>query len=571
MKKVRPVILTLTILFVAFLAYGFLTQPNPKPVESSGFSSARVVEDLKVIAKDNHSVAHPAARAVVCDYLQARLTELGANPVLYQYDSLESRGFTFDVKDIVAEFPPKKELKDTTYLMLVAHYDSRYPESYLRDTSVCSYGAADDGYGLGVILECLNQSLKTREYWNQGIKVLFTDAEEPGMVGMKSIYDMDRHVFDNVGMIINVEARGPWGPALMFETSPGNEKLVNLYAHSAKSPYTYSLTTVVYKMMPNFTDFSVVKDDIPGFNFSTVADINHYHTELDNIDNVSEKSIQHYGAQMLPLINKYLTSEEFASKDALKADEDLTFFTVPGLGIVKFTKTAYIVFNMILLLVFILLVVFEVLRGKSTFDKILIGTVLSLIVGIGVLGVGELVAYVSALVSDTPFKLFGTIRNIMGDNIIMIVSFAVLVILCTLIYLKFRADAKRSAMNSMRSSAMTAAIHRHAYKSLFGILFLLAILSTICLFTIGENLMFMIPLFFATLGFMLYAMTSLKLFLLASIAFTLLHAFSFLYALSMALTIGALGGVMMIGFFDIMVLLPLADLYLTPVEKSSRR
>jgi hypothetical protein len=42
----------------------------------------------------------------------------------------------------------------------------------------------------------------------------------------------------------------------------------------------------------------------------------------------------------------------------------------------------------------------------------------------------------------------------------------------------------------------------------------------------------------------------------------LLHAFSFLFALSMALTIGAFGAVMMLAFLDFMVLIPMADLYL---------
>ena len=45
---------------------------------------------------------------------------------------------------------------------------------------------------------------------------------------------------------------------------------------------------------------------------------------------------------------------------------------------------------------------------------------------------------------------------------------------------------------------------------------------------------------------------------------TLLHAFSFLYALVMALTIGAYGAVAMLAFFDFMALIPLADLYLMP-------
>ena len=47
----------------------------------------------------------------------------------------------------------------------------------------------------------------------------------------------------------------------------------------------------------------------------------------------------------------------------------------------------------------------------------------------------------------------------------------------------------------------------------------------------------------------------------------MLHAFSFLFALSMALTIGALGAVMMLAFCDVMVLVPLADIYMMNTRK----
>jgi hypothetical protein len=65
----------------------------------------------------------------------------------------------------------------------------------------------------------------------------------------------------------------------------------------------------------------------------------------------------------------------------------------------------------------------------------------------------------------------------------------------------------------------------------------------------------------------LYRLTSLKVWLLAAIVLILLHAFSFLYALAMALTIGAFGAVAMLAFFDFMVLIPMADMYLTANKK----
>ena len=297
MNRFRPLILAVIVVLTGLLAYGLWTQPGPKPLDSEGFSSARVIKDIEVISKDHHSVAHPEERAVVRQYLTDRLSGLGADTVMsFRYDSLSGPEnkhvrYTFDAVDVCAEFAPLQASDETTYMMIVAHYDSRYSQPMPKDT-VWSYGAADDGYGVGVALETVSQLLKQREHWKQGVKVLFTDAEEVGMMGMKAIWENDRQVFDNVGFIINIEARGPWGPALLFETSPGNEKVMDLYSDAARYPYTYSLTTVVYGFMPNFTDFTIVKDYIPGMNFSTIADINHYHTDLDNFSNVSEKSVE---------------------------------------------------------------------------------------------------------------------------------------------------------------------------------------------------------------------------------------------------------------------------------------
>ena len=571
MSRFRPLILSVVIIAMGLLSYGILTQPSPKSKDAEEFSAARVAADIEVISKDHHSVAHPQERAEVREYLVSRLEELGADDVrIFRYDSLVGPQnkhvvYTFDAYDVLAEFPPLAASDDTTYMMMVAHYDSRYSQPMPKDT-VWSYGAADDGYGVGVVLETLGQVLKQRQDWKQGVKVLFTDAEEVGMMGMKAIWENDREVFDNVGFMINLEARGPWGPALLFETCPGNEKVMDLYADAAKYPYTYSLTTVVYGFMPNFTDFTIVKDEIPGMNFSTIADINHYHTDLDNFSNISEKSIQHYGAQVVPVSLAYLTGD-YADIDALRSDKDTVNFTVPGLGLFNFSKTFYLILNLVTALFFLLLFGFEIIRGRLAAANAFKISGIVLCVAIGVLALGELVGYVSVLVAGARFKPFGIVVGVPFDNVAMIVSTVILAAVTALIYLSVRRKAIRQTAASMRHSAGVAAAARNAYGVLYGTLFLMFVLSLVLVFALGENLMFFIPLFCTVIAMILWHVTSLKFWLLAAIAFILLHAFSFLYALAMALTIGAYGAVAMLAFCDFMVLIPLADLYLTERKK----
>lgn len=572
MNRFRPLILTAVIIFTAFLAYGLWTVPSPQPADAPGFSAERVVKDIEVISREHHSVAHPQERAEVREYLISRLEGLGADTVMtFGYDSLVGPKnkhvvYTFDAVDVLAEFAPMQASEDTTWLMMVAHYDSRYSQPMPKDT-VWSYGAADDGYGVGVVLETVSQVLKQREHWKQGVKVLFTDAEEVGMMGMTAIWENDRHVFDNVGLMVNLEARGPWGPCLLFETCPGNEKVMDLYADAARYPFTYSLTTVVYNFMPNFTDFTIVKDEIPGMNFSTIADINHYHTDLDNFSNVSPKSIQHYGAQVLPVVMEYLTDAKYADKDYFRSDKDTVNFTVPALGLFNFSKTWWMVINIVVSVLFILLFMLEVVRGRLKIGKAFRHTAMVLLSGILVLAFGELVAYICSAIAGATFKPFGIIVGIPFDNAAMIVSMVLVAVAVVAVYCVGRVKAVRQVAGSMRKNAATNAASHHAYETLYGTLFLMFVLSLVLVIALGENLMFFIPLFCAVVAMILYHLTSLKLWLVVSVAVILLHAFSFLYALAMALTIGAFGAVAMLAFFDIMVLIPLADLYLLNTGK----
>jgi hypothetical protein len=185
----------------------------------------------------------------------------------------------------------------------------------------------------------------------------------------------------------------------------------------------------------------------------------------------------------------------------------------------------------------------------------LLAAVVSLVAGV-------LVSYVCCLIAGAKFKPFGVIHGVQFDNVAMVVFTVVLAAVLVLIYIKGRNKAVRASMNSMRSSAMKTAAMNYAGTKLYGTLTLMFVLSAALLIAIGENLMFMVPFTFAAAAMILYRLTSLRFWLLAGIIAILLHAFSFLFALSMALTIGAFGAVMMIASIDLMILIPMADLYM---------
>jgi hypothetical protein len=177
---------------------------------------------------------------------------------------------------------------------------------------------------------------------------------------------------------------------------------------------------------------------------------------------------------------------------------------------------------------------------------------------------GLLLTFLCCLIAGAEFKPFGVIYGVQFDNIAMIVFMVLMTAALVFFYWKGRGKAVRASLNSMRSSASVTAASHFASNVLYAALALMFFLSAVLLIALGENLMFMIPFTFAVIALLLYRLTSLKVWMLAAIFATLLHAFSFLYALSMALTIGAFGAVMMIAAIDLMMLIPMADLYMMP-------
>ena len=296
---------------------------------------------------------------------------------------------------------------------------------------------------------------------------------------------------------------------------------------------------MVYQKMPNGTDFTIVKDSIPGINFSAVADINHYHTSLDNLHNISEKTIQHYGEQITPIVKEYLTNPQYADKHYLMAEDNSIYFSIPLLGMFNFSKSLYLLLNLgIICLFFDLFLKEKSLRWKAVLKQSSIFISLSFISLFG----GVFVTWLCTLAAGTRFRWFGIIQGIPFDNAAMIFSVLALTILM------------------IRYFRLHTNILLNLYSSLFTL-----VLGSIVFYLIAwrENMIFFIPLCMSTFALMLWKRTSSRIFPLLGMAMILLHVFSFVYILSMALTIGALGIVLWLTFHYLIVLIPLAYAYLT--------
>ena len=537
--KIRNLYKTLAfytcVVFAFVIALGVYPKHQVNDRDSHDFSAMRVSDDIRVIAKTPHSIQHPKERKVLADYLFYRLHQMGGDTQIIEYDTIPSKiGGEFSYANIYSVFPPPAEtplpdklssdLSQESYLLLVAHYDSRFRQVVGKDT-VFSFGAADDGYGLGVIMELVAGAMKYRDEWKQGIKVLFTDAEEHNMDGMRSAFAENKEIFDGVNFALNIEARGVKGPALLFETSGGNEKLIDLYS-CARDPHGLSLTSVVYRLLPNFTDFTIIKDSIPGMNFSVIDDLHYYHTDKDNYDNISLESLQHYGSQLEPIVRKYLTGEEYSSADALKGEEDIVFFALPLLGLFKFSKPVYIALNIIVCLLFLFVlyvyVRYKIIRIRAIF-KCLMHVALFAVMAFGL---GLAVSYLSSLHWGMKFSIVD-LRYIPYDKHISIVFFFVWV-LWILVFSRLQERKDRYYM----------------WNLLLGTNIFLLVLSLVSLVALGENFFFLVPLATSSVALFFSVAKNFKWLYLISCLIIMITGVYFFYLLYTAITLGSLGVIM---------------------------
>ena len=78
---------------------------------------------------------------------------------------------------------------------------------------------ASDVVALGAL-----RAIKARGPADRGLIVLLTDAEELNLDGARTFFS-EHPLRHRVGAVVNLEARGGGGRALMFETGPGNAHL----------------------------------------------------------------------------------------------------------------------------------------------------------------------------------------------------------------------------------------------------------------------------------------------------------------------------------------------------------
>ncbi len=351
------------LLLAGWVTSGYRTLPAPMPANApdTTFSSARAMTHLVEIARRPHPTGSPA-HTQVRDYLLERLRALGLEPEVQTATSLVGQGDfvrAATVRNIVARIPGTAS---SGTLVFTAHYDGRE----------IARAAADDGFGVVSILETV-RALEAGAPLRNDVLLLLTDSEELGLLGARA-FVAEHPAMADVRVVISLEMRGGGGPSIMFETGAENGWIVRALAASGALPFANSLSYEVYKSMPNDTDFTPFREaGRQGLNFAAVGRASLYHQSYDSPENISEATLQHEGASALALA-RYLGNQPLGEVKA----PDVTYFTVPALGLVVFDQ-AFTLPLAALVLVLALVVLLPVRNASSGWGGIVTGFVLSLV------------------------------------------------------------------------------------------------------------------------------------------------------------------------------------------------
>jgi hypothetical protein len=340
-KMKRPgwmLIAALLLLIAALALKGEMTAAPPLTAPAAGgFDTARALARLGRVLGDQRP--HPvdtAADDAVRDRLIAELRAMGLSPRLTVAwacnGALKSRGIgCARVRNVVASLGPVQG----PHLLLASHYDS----------TPTGPGAGDDGIGVASMLE-IASLLKERRL-ARPVDFLFDEGEEAGLLGARAFLEHDP-LAARVDSLINLDARGVTGPAIMFETSRPNGGAIQVYRRAASRPVANSMSADVYRLMPNSTDVTVfAARPWTMLNYAISGNETRYHSPGDRLEALDPRSVEHMGGEALA------ATEALAARSASRVTGDYVYADLLGRALLIFPKAMGLALFAALLLVFV--------------------------------------------------------------------------------------------------------------------------------------------------------------------------------------------------------------------------
>lgn len=414
MKKLQT-ILSIALTIVLYLFFALSIADTSETVQKTNFDQDKIVAHLKKFTENGpRSIAHTEANQAMLDYIASTLEGYG----LVKEDTVDQPAY------MVQEFVGKDTEYQNWYLSnIIVHIPAttdKTGEAIMfmghTDSVPMGPGASDDGVACAVMLEAIRyytDKIEDGYQLKNDLVFCFVNGEEYGIYGSDAFmneFDGFNQVVDRIKFGTNLESRGTSGTVIMFETGKNNFNTVQLFAEVNRSIYTCSIATMVYDMMPNYTDFTNFKEVYQGVNMANITGGEDYHTQNDSFENVGKV----YLSQQAQIVDGLI--DRLASYDLDRlydAEESAIFFSYLNITTVVYnhvTVTVLAVLGILLLIANILLLF---INKKENWKKtsIAMGAIVAgLILSAGVAyACYYLFQYVAVLFGTIDIHMVGTI------------------------------------------------------------------------------------------------------------------------------------------------------------------
>ena len=295
MKNFFTFLSILIISLTVYVSFNDLIPSSEKPLDKYDFSIENALDHLRIISKKPHYTGSEY-HSVVRDYILNELKNMGLETEIQNQVVTRFCCVGTNTSNIIGTIKGSSNGKS---LVLLTHYDSRHH---------ASFGASDAGSGVVTILEGVRSFLSKNTIPINDIHLVFTDAEEIGLLGAQA-FVKNHSLVDNIGLVLNFEARGSGGPSYMLmETNGKNGVLISEFINAEPGFLAAnSLMYSIYKMLPNDTDLTVFREqaNINGFNFAFIGDHFDYHTSLDSFERLDRNTLIHQADYIMSMLNHF--------------------------------------------------------------------------------------------------------------------------------------------------------------------------------------------------------------------------------------------------------------------------
>ncbi|KEI41749.1 uncharacterized protein L969DRAFT_15765 [Mixia osmundae IAM 14324] len=339
--------------YVAQKLHYALPTPNQalvSPVTGhSQFSEARALDVIKYLSEDvGYRIVGTKQMVEAVDYLLEQVRDLqrqlAASPLAgmhqievwhqkddgaHLFDFMNKKVWKkyYQLDNVIVRLSDGTEESKRNAILVNSHLDSTLP----------SPGAADDGAGVGVMLETLRVMSSTDRRLYNSIVFLFNGAEE-SLQDASHLFITKHPLRHSIRAVINLEACGVAGPEILFQAT--STKMVQAYSH-VPYPYATVIASEIFSsgIILSDTDFRQFETygNLTGLDMALVQDSYKYHTRLDVVEYIEPGALQHMGENTIAMLN-WLTSQDVDISDITHSKDSVFFSALGGKVFVLFSK-----------------------------------------------------------------------------------------------------------------------------------------------------------------------------------------------------------------------------------------